>query len=129
MRRGFASAKQAAAYRLIKQRQCEDHQRQAYGMLPISARHPGRCGCGSHQFIPGNKIVKFRGSWWVTGCVEDIRLAESRAAAPFVKQVETREGWKPIDWSYEAKVADLWDEELQDEPNPRMRVVRKGAAV
>lgn len=130
----MSTARQYAAYKRIKQLQNEDHQRKAYGMMPIPARHPQVCGCGrvfnvkdgyghdgvSCSLRPGYPIVKFEGKWMNTACVDQIKLDRFRVTCPFVRELRTKrhDRWVPVDWTSDPKVAQLWREVIALQENP-----------
>lgn len=131
-----------AAYKRVKNAQHDDHLRKTYGMLPIRARHPGHCACGQKApgpygrgeqdcpFDAGTPIVKFRGAWWNTICVDRVKLAEWRSTCRFVRQVLVKGDWRDLDWSDEDNRAALWLEEMAEFPGSRQeRVLDRKAHV
>lgn len=119
-----------AAYKRIKQSEHEAHLLKTYGMLPIRARHAGKCGCGRHdadKFGPGDTIVKFRGAWWATHCVDAVRFEEFRATCRFVRQIHVAGAWRDLDWTDDAAAAQVWREmeEFEDDGQTRRVLDRR----
>jgi hypothetical protein len=134
------------AYKEICRKRVEDHQIKTYGMLPITARFDGKCGCGRiHpagtcvgygytlatdtpcKFTRGTQIVKFRGSWWNVSCVERVLQEEFRASAKFVLEdvCKRRDGsikYIPKAWTNDPAEAAKWREMLDD----MERIVERG---
>lgn len=124
----MSTRNQRIAYRELCAKRLESHQIQAYGMVPIAARHPGHCKCGQMApgpygrgeqecpFWPGCKIVKFRGAWWNVSCVERVKLAEFKASARFVlvEDFERRPGFWEKGWTDDAQEANIWRRNVTD---------------
>lgn len=128
----MSTARQLSAYKEICRKRVEDHQRKAYGMLPITARHPGHCPCGQTApgpygrgtqacpFGHGDKIVKFRGAWWNTVCVDRVQQEEFKASARFilVEDFTKRTGevkvWEK-GWTNDPAEAERWTRNLMDD--------------
>jgi hypothetical protein len=146
------STRSYAAHKEICRKRVEDHQRQSFGMLPIAARHPGKCGCarvfpaGSIiasrsgvaamtatavpcNFGHGDKIVKWRGSWWNVSCVERVQQEEFRATCRFVLEEKGRKAWYPKGWTNDEKQAQTWRElaAMIEDPELAERVIERPA--
>lgn len=137
----MSTRRQIAAYREILQTRHDEHMVKTYGMLPIPARFIGKCGCGRIfgegsgwmpgtpcRFDRGDKIAKFRGTWWNLTCIDRVNREQFESSARYVREVRTREGWKPFDWSDDPKTAAVWRETLEIQPDERERVTDRQEA-